>query len=678
MSAFTAQWDEQKHPRDPGGEGGGQFIAKGTTAAGGQPEAEDLDPRVTEVGGDDWNKATAVRLAREYRVVRDDLDKLAQDCVEGKVGGVSPVWNTLGQSVQQQVEDHYLAQHGKYTQEDIDKYGAVAIEKAKQADQSANKGVWVQLTDEQKLAYAKKHDFVKPIAVGSIAPQSWDDLSDETKTSIEEAYKEKEFAAALESEKESWYDNGNALDDAKYQLAENFSQWQKAIIHSPTFTSDTTDWLTEALDDYREERKNDELPDIPYTNEQLLKAISLDYEAGSESDPHFDWFTEHLQQPSDIKPLDPNQLELPGMAAGEVDLSSHLDEEMRENLKVKIVTAFNKAADDNSSDMEPPSYLEESAQEMVDNYWNEMSEKESFEWAKENTDFIDEDDGGAAGPIEMPKRFDPLGMLERGNAPSESYHRTQRLARAMSLQRAAELIVERGLVKSAQQKAQELSAAAKALGLTQEAKAAGLMNDEAKGSLLEQTRGHVEFMDKLLWSQWKSASTTQGGELLQLAVADELGGRVRTAHFHNGGREATIAYANNEYRDIGGYEGIKAYIRAKWETTQYLLDKADLQKLQLYRAIDMPVSASEPVEVVKSWHRYPNLTVERNGAASTSAKASVSNGWDGESSPGTTTATRSTTPSRRWCKISSMSSSRTARTARRSPSPPAATATPSG
>ena len=131
-------------------------MSPGTTRRAVSPKEPDLDPRLTKVGGDDWN-TTAVRLAREYRVVRDDLDKLAQDCVEGKVGGVSPVWNTLGQSVQQQVEDHYLAQHGKYTQEDIDKYGAVAIEKAKQADQSANKGVWVQLTDEQKLAYAKKH-----------------------------------------------------------------------------------------------------------------------------------------------------------------------------------------------------------------------------------------------------------------------------------------------------------------------------------------------------------------------------------------------------------------------------------------------------------------------------------------------------------------------------------------
>jgi hypothetical protein len=28
-------WDESKHPRDPGGEGGGQFIEKGTSAAAG-------------------------------------------------------------------------------------------------------------------------------------------------------------------------------------------------------------------------------------------------------------------------------------------------------------------------------------------------------------------------------------------------------------------------------------------------------------------------------------------------------------------------------------------------------------------------------------------------------------------------------------------------------------------
>jgi len=37
-----AQWDESKHPRDPGGEGGGEFIAKGTTPADEETTGEEF------------------------------------------------------------------------------------------------------------------------------------------------------------------------------------------------------------------------------------------------------------------------------------------------------------------------------------------------------------------------------------------------------------------------------------------------------------------------------------------------------------------------------------------------------------------------------------------------------------------------------------------------------------
>jgi hypothetical protein len=262
--------------------------------------------------------------------------------------------------------------------------------------------------------------------------------------------------------------------------------------------------------------------------------------------------------------------------------------------------------------------LSDSAQEMVDMYWNEMSEKESFQWAKDNTDFIGEDDGEVDGAIEMPKQFAPLGDLPGIGPKSQmyaldaDYRRTQRLARAMSVHRSAELLLDRGLAHVG-----EIVGTAKG-------------SPEWKAAAVERVRGHVEFIDKLLWSQWKSSSTTKGGELLQMAIADELGGRVRTAHFSNGGREATIAYANNEHSEIGGYEGIKAYVRGKWETTQYLLDKADLQKLDLYRAVNIPIAANEPIAMHQNNYRQmPNVQVERNGAASMTAKRSVANEWNG-------------------------------------------------
>ena len=69
-------------------------MSPGTTRRAVSPKEPDLDPRLTKVGGDDWN-TTAVRLAREYRVVRDDLDNLAHDIVEGKLPPELPNWEDL-------------------------------------------------------------------------------------------------------------------------------------------------------------------------------------------------------------------------------------------------------------------------------------------------------------------------------------------------------------------------------------------------------------------------------------------------------------------------------------------------------------------------------------------------------------------------------------------------------
>src|ERR1035437_2088592 len=43
-----------------------------------------VDPRVTDVGGDEWNKKTADRLEREYAAVRPEIDAIATEGVAVK------------------------------------------------------------------------------------------------------------------------------------------------------------------------------------------------------------------------------------------------------------------------------------------------------------------------------------------------------------------------------------------------------------------------------------------------------------------------------------------------------------------------------------------------------------------------------------------------------------------
>src|SRR5262249_12804809 len=79
------EFDESKHPREPagsptggrfaGGEGGGEGKEK-------EPAKEPkLDPEGVNVGGDQWNQDTAVRLEREYQLAKPALNKVAREAV---------------------------------------------------------------------------------------------------------------------------------------------------------------------------------------------------------------------------------------------------------------------------------------------------------------------------------------------------------------------------------------------------------------------------------------------------------------------------------------------------------------------------------------------------------------------------------------------------------------------
>src|ERR1035437_438503 len=57
--------------------GGGAPGTGGTDERSSVVERNLVDPRVTDVGGDEWNKKTATRLEKEYAAVRPEIDKIA-------------------------------------------------------------------------------------------------------------------------------------------------------------------------------------------------------------------------------------------------------------------------------------------------------------------------------------------------------------------------------------------------------------------------------------------------------------------------------------------------------------------------------------------------------------------------------------------------------------------------
>ena len=74
-------------------------------------------------------------------------------------------------------------------------------------------------------------------------------------------------------------------------------------------------------------------------------------------------------------------------------------------------------------------------------------------------------------------------------------------------------------------------------------------------------------------------------------------------------------------------------VRAKWETSQYALDKAGIQSLPVYRGLKIPDIDDQETESIKSeagraFERYTNATITRNGCYSTTTTPSVANGWN--------------------------------------------------
>lgn len=408
-----------------------------------------------------------------------------------------------------------------------------------------------------------------------VEPQSWDDLSSDTQQAVEEKHFEKNQNSAYDSEVENWHGSGDAMNDARFYVAKRFDEDQE--------------WAEDALMNLRESLREDGIR-LPFTTSNLLDAIKVDYEYDSDVEIVFD--DEQLQNPIGLAYDPETQLTMPGIEPE--DLSKRLTPDMRTEITNALSEAFEKEAERrlNRGDIEPPDYLQESANESLSMMWSEMSDKEKYDLAKEYG-FVEDDDATEALD-QLPDKFDPLNWTS-GN----DYKRTQKLAKFMSIERGVQLLKERGVHKYS--------------------------NDD----LLRQA---VMGADTDLWRDWVESSTSDGGLILQAAAADELHGRFNSKHLHYP-KEQIVAMAN-KHQLLGGYEGIKALVRAKWETTQYLLDKAGQNVLHCYRGISVPEKDHGPVEPDKSndYKKLPKFNLLRNGCASATVDAKVANGWGAGSS----------------------------------------------
>ena len=326
-------------------------------------------------------------------------------------------------------------------------------------------------------------------------------------------------------------------------------------------------WAFDSINEYSQERKDNEKKEIPFNTKQLIDAMTIKGQYSDFSSSKISIFFDNKKLTDPIG-YNKDQLVFPGIKAKEPH--EFLTDEMRDGLEQAMKDSFDTEVEEKVDTLEPPDYLEQQAQESIDDQWGQMDDDEKYNWAKENSMIdSDEEEETSEGELDaLPTKFDPLNETS-----GTDYRRTQALAKIMSVERAAQLLVERGL-----------------------------MND------IDTARAQIKNIDERLWQSWKDSSTTENGMILQVAAADELGGRL---HEYDGLKEhELIKDANRKFRDIGGFDGVKAYIRGKWETTQYLLDKAGIQTMKIYRNIawDVPFMGSQKKK--KKQTKYLKVLIE--------------------------------------------------------------------
>jgi len=547
-----------------------------TAGAGGDIPAAP-DPRVATVaGGDIWNKDTAARLENEYAAARPALDKIATEAPEHE---------------------------GE-----------------------------VEVTHEP----------------------SWDALSGTSQEKAEEAYKSNNYDSEYESEVSNWQESGDPQREAAQQLAED------------------DDWKAETLTDYLADRHGYDQPDIPYSSDDLAKAITIeaadDY-SGSKHNPDIGFDPQELQHPTDINPnFHPDQLAMPGITPPTDILENHLTPEMRADITTYFMNQFNDKVEKDAEKIDAPDHLSENVTESLESAWAEMDDNEKYEWTKHNTslaDDLEDEKTTELGSLEPPKKWDPLN-----EGSGSDYIKTQALAKYMADTRAAQLMEQRGIGAAETRyswaaystpdlelhldEMKEKLASSKTISDPYSENIKTIENElKVRAANVGNTPdiADIRAADAKLWEGWKGSSTGGEGKLIQVAAADELGGRLREAPPPKPDVEDLYKkFAESNVAQDGTLEEFKAAVTKQLDdvsdvgafAVKISTDKnmSEEQKAVARDAIyersqkagGPPTLKTEPIKedaVSASYIKLPGLDLQRNGAASFTTDASVANGWGG-------------------------------------------------
>jgi hypothetical protein len=268
-------------------------------------------------------------------------------------------------------------------------------------------GAWASLSRELRSDLKDADGGGRSSSGNTYTPESWDELGSAEQERIQEAWARDTREEFIDSEVENWRESGQALDDAKGELADNYPEIKN--------------WAQAALTTWRDGREEDGAPPVPFSNEQILEAISVDYKRDGEGrndlDVTFDDKTLDAMTPAGH---DPAQQTLPGIEP--IEPHELLNDDVRSEIEKALSNKFDSEAQDKAGDMDPPDYVSENVGEYQNDYWDSMSERDRFRWAQNNNelpeiDIEDEDEPAHELPLEGTTENTALMKLASSSDP---------------------------------------------------------------------------------------------------------------------------------------------------------------------------------------------------------------------------------------------------------------------
>jgi hypothetical protein len=199
--------------------------------------------------------------------------------------------------------------------------------------------------------------------------EEWDWLSEDTQNEVRDRWMSDSRQEFIDSEVTNWRDSGQALNEAKRDLASTFSD-----------DVDPPEWVNEAIQSAREEHEEGGKK-IPFTNQQIYLAMKANeynsrYDDGRD-DIEFEFDDGELKEP---KGYDPNQKTLPGIE--KIEPHEYLTEDARATIIKHVASDANDRAESEADNVEPPSYLADQVEEYQQEYWDSMSDDDMLRHAR--------------------------------------------------------------------------------------------------------------------------------------------------------------------------------------------------------------------------------------------------------------------------------------------------------